>query len=66
MATDVVGREQELATVAGLLDQRRAGPWVVIIEGDGGIGKDGESTEEGHESRRVLDPRYPVCYIDTN
>ena len=39
MATDVVGREQELATVAGLLDQRRAGPWVVIIEGDAGIGK---------------------------
>jgi hypothetical protein len=39
MATDVVGREQELATVAGLLDQRRAGPWVVFIEGDAGIGK---------------------------
>jgi AAA ATPase domain len=39
VATDVVGREQELATVARLFDQRRAGPWVVIIEGDAGIGK---------------------------
>jgi predicted ATPase len=39
VATDVVGREHELATVARLLDQRRAGPWAVIIEGDAGIGK---------------------------
>ena len=39
MATDVVGREQELATVARLFDQRQAGPWAVIIEGDAGIGK---------------------------
>jgi len=39
VATDVVGREQELATVARLFEQRRAGPWVVVIEGDAGIGK---------------------------
>jgi hypothetical protein len=38
VATDVVGREQELATVARLFDQRRPGPWVVIIEGDAGAG----------------------------
>ncbi len=39
VATDAVGREQELATVARLFEQRRAGPWVVVIEGDAGIGK---------------------------
>jgi hypothetical protein len=39
MATDVVGREKELATMARLFEQRRAGPWVVVIEGDAGIGK---------------------------
>jgi hypothetical protein len=39
VATDVVSREHELATVARLFDQRRAGPWAVIIEGDAGIGK---------------------------
>ena len=34
-----MGREQELATMARLFEQRRAGPWVVVIEGDAGIGK---------------------------
>ena len=36
---DVVGREQELATVARVFDHRRASPWAVIIEGDVGVGK---------------------------
>ena len=39
MATDVVGREQELATVTRLFEQQRVGPWVAVIEGDAGIGK---------------------------
>jgi DNA-binding CsgD family transcriptional regulator len=39
MATGVLGREQELATVQRLLDERQAGPLAVIIEGDAGIGK---------------------------
>ena len=39
VATDVVSREHELATVARLFDQRRAGPRAVIIEGNAGIGK---------------------------
>jgi DNA-binding CsgD family transcriptional regulator len=39
MATDVLGREQELAAVERLLDERQAGPLAVIIEGDAGIGK---------------------------
>jgi hypothetical protein len=39
MATDVLGRKQELATVERLLDERHAGPLAVIIEGDAGIGK---------------------------
>jgi DNA-binding CsgD family transcriptional regulator len=39
MATDVLGRELELATMARLLDEWQAGPLAVIIEGDAGIGK---------------------------
>src|SRR6185437_8811908 len=39
MATDVLGREQELATVERLLDERQARLLAVIIEGDAGIGK---------------------------
>ena len=39
MAMDVVGRDQELAIVERLLDERQAGPLAVIIEGDAGIGK---------------------------
>jgi hypothetical protein len=39
MAIDVVGRDQELAMVERLLDERQAGPLAVIIEGDAGIGK---------------------------
>ena len=39
MAPDVVGREQELARIERLLDQRQSAPPAVIIEGDAGIGK---------------------------
>ncbi len=39
MAMAVFGKEQELATIARLLDERRDGPVGVLIEGDAGIGK---------------------------
>jgi DNA-binding CsgD family transcriptional regulator len=39
MAMTVFGREQELATIARLLAERRDGPVGVLIEGDAGIGK---------------------------
>jgi DNA-binding CsgD family transcriptional regulator len=39
MALAVFGREQEFARIARLLDERRAGPLGVLIEGDAGMGK---------------------------
>src|SRR5260370_39789835 len=39
MAMAVFGKEQELASIARLLDERRDGPVGVLIEGDAGIGK---------------------------
>src|SRR5260370_22128358 len=39
MAMAVFGKEQELATIARLLDERRDGPGGVLIEGEAGIGK---------------------------
>lgn len=39
MATDVLGREQELAAIVRLFDERQPGRLAVIIEGDAGIGK---------------------------
>ena len=39
MATAVLGRQQELAAIGRLFDERRAGPVAVVIEGDAGIGK---------------------------
>ena len=39
MATAVLGRQQEIAVIERLLDDRRAGPVALVIEGDAGIGK---------------------------
>jgi DNA-binding CsgD family transcriptional regulator len=39
MATAVLGRQQELAAIGRLFDERRAGPVALVIEGDAGIGK---------------------------
>ena len=39
MSFEVVGREDELAAVAGFLEEPHDGPAVLVLEGDAGIGK---------------------------
>ena len=39
MALEVVAREQELASVAAFLDEPRAAPGALLLEGEAGIGK---------------------------
>ncbi len=39
MATEVIGREQELALVSTFLDRPVEGPTAFVLEGEPGIGK---------------------------
>ncbi len=39
MAFEVVGREEELASVAAFVDEARDGPAALVLEGEAGIGK---------------------------
>src|SRR5262245_17354751 len=39
MVFEIVGREEELASVAAFVDEARAGPTALVLEGEPGIGK---------------------------
>ncbi len=39
MATEIVGREEELSSLGAFLDEARRGPATLVLEGEAGIGK---------------------------
>jgi Cdc6-like AAA superfamily ATPase len=39
MATEIVGREEELSSLRAFLDGARRGPATLVLEGEAGIGK---------------------------
>ena len=39
MATEIIGREEELSSLEAFLDEPRRGPATLVLEGEAGIGK---------------------------
>ena len=39
MALEIVGREEELASIRAFLDRKDEGAFALVLEGDAGIGK---------------------------